>query len=55
MKIKYFLLFALYLLLGCFTINAICVIIKAPVIISYILGMMFGCYLGHWLFDKTMR
>lgn len=55
MKIKYFLLFALYLVIGCFTINAICVITKAPVIISYICCMMFGYCLGHWLFDKTMR
>lgn len=55
MKIKYFLLFALYLLLGCFTINAICVIIKAPVIISYIFGMIYGGFIGHRLYQKTMR
>lgn len=55
MKIKYFLLFALYLLLGCFTINAICVLLKAPAIISYICCMMFGACLGRWLFYKTMQ
>lgn len=55
MKIKYFFLFMLFLLIGCFIINAVCVVLNAPAIISYVLGCLFGVWLGHWLYEKTMR
>lgn len=54
MKIKYFLLFVLYLLIGCFTINVICILVNAPAILPYVLCILFGMVLGHWLYEKTM-
>lgn len=53
MKIKYLLQFVLYLLVGCFIINAVCVILHIPAIISYMCGMIYGAILGHWMFIKT--
>ena len=55
MKIKYFLLYSLYLLLGCFIIHAVCILIDAPAIAHYILAIPLGILLGYWLGNKTIE